>query len=166
MRYLHIWQFMAVSPPRICAIRSSNVVDHLRMVVEIGRLDELDLGMARRHRVGRIIDALHQNAGEQEIREDDDAPIAEPRRMFERRLDQRKGDAGIGRLGPAEAKAFPQQARDLGDIGIGVGIGGAAADDDQQRLVLRHVLGAASSASCTRSPAARSILGSMPSSLP
>ena len=70
-------------------------LEHQRMVVEVGRLDELDLGMARRDRVGRVVDALHQDAGEQEIREDDDAAEAEPRGLLQRRLDERKGDAGI-----------------------------------------------------------------------
>ena len=91
--------------------------------------------MARGDGIGRVVDALHQDAGEEEIGEHDDAAEAEPRRLLQRRLDQREGDAGIGGLGPAEAKALPEHARDLGDVGIGVGIGGAAADDDEQRLV-------------------------------
>src|SRR5690606_40276870 len=57
--------------------------------------------------------------------------------MAQRRLDQREGDAGIGRLAPAEAEAFPQQAHDLGDAGIGIGIGGAAADHHQRGLMAR-----------------------------
>ena len=40
----------------------------------------------------------------------------------------------IRRLGPAVAHALPQQPRDLGDVGVGVGIVGAAADDEQQRV--------------------------------
>ena len=114
-------------------------LEHQRMVVEIGRLDEFDVGMARRDRVGGVVDALHQNAGEEEIREDDDAAEAELRRLLQRRLDEREGDAGIGGLRPAEAKPLPEHARDLGDVGIGVGIGGAAADDDEQRFVQRDI---------------------------
>src|SRR5436853_7064893 len=38
------------------------------------------------------------------------------------------------RLGPAEPHALPQHARDLGDVGIGIGVVGAAPDDDEQRV--------------------------------
>ena len=77
--------------------------DHLGMVVEIGSLDELDVRMAAGDGIGCVIDALDENAGEQEVGEDDDAAETELRRLFEGGLDQRKSDAGIGRLGPAEA---------------------------------------------------------------
>ena len=91
-------------------------VDHQGMIVEIAGLDELDIGMTRRHLVGVAVDALHQHAGEQEIRENDDPLVAELRRMFEAGLDQRKGDAGITRLRPAETHAFPQHAHHLGNV--------------------------------------------------
>src|SRR5205814_1461635 len=52
-------------------------LDHLRMISEIPRFDELDLGKPRRRLVGLRVDALHQYAGEQEIREHDDAPEPE-----------------------------------------------------------------------------------------
>ena len=97
-------------------------------------------GMARGDRVGRVVDALHQDAGEQEVGEHDDAAEAELRRVLQRRLDQRECHAGIGGLGPAEAHALPQHARDLRDVGIGVGIGSAAADHDEQRFVARNVV--------------------------
>jgi hypothetical protein len=136
------------------------------VVVEIGRLDELDVGQARGDPVRRVVDALDQDAGEEEIGEHDDAAETEPGGVFQRRLDQRKGDAGIGGLGPAEAEALPQHAGDLGDVGVGVGVGRAAADDDEQGLVHGDVAGAAAMACSMRSAAARSILGSMPSSRP
>ena len=93
--------------------------------------------MARRDDIRVGVDALHQYAREEEIGEDDDPPVAELRGMFERRLDQREGDARIGRLAPAEAHAFPQHPHDLGDVGIGVGIGRPAPDDQEQRVVKR-----------------------------
>ena len=109
--------------------------------------------------VGGVVDALHQHAGEQEIREHHDAAVAELDRVIERRGDQREGDAGIGDLAPAEAHAFPQHAHDLGDVGVGVGIGGAAADDQQQRLGRAAIWrGECLRPSSMRSPAARSIL--------
>src|SRR5215470_9739399 len=74
-----------------------------RMVLQILRLQELDLGMAFRHLIGDPVDALHQHAGEEEIGEDDDAPVAELHRMLQAGAYQREGDAAIADLAPAEA---------------------------------------------------------------
>ena len=109
-------------------------VEHRGMVAQIGRLDELDLGKPPRRRGARSVDALYQDAGEQKIRKDDDAAKPEPCGMGQRRVDARVGDAAERGLGPAEPHPLPQHARDLGDVGIGVGVVGAAADDDQQSL--------------------------------
>src|SRR6185436_3490811 len=114
-------------------------VEHQGMVVEIARLEELDLRMARRHLVGDVVDPLHQYAREEEIGEHDDALVAELHSMLEPGADEREGDDGIAHLGPAKAHAFPQHARDLGDVGVGVGVGGAAPDYHQQRLGARHL---------------------------
>src|SRR5580698_3815877 len=54
-------------------------VEQQRMVAQIGRFGEFDLGMAQGRLVGRGIDALDQDAGEQEVRKDDDTAEAEPR---------------------------------------------------------------------------------------
>src|SRR3546814_20056952 len=82
---------------------------------------ELDPGMPRRHAVGVLVDALDQDPGEQEVGKHDDPPVAQLRRVLQPRLDEREGDAGIGRLGPAEAHPFPQHAGDLGDVGVEIG---------------------------------------------
>src|SRR5512132_1726290 len=81
-------------------------VDDQRMVIEIVGLDDLDVGMRRLAFVGAPIDAFDENAGEQEIREDDDAPIAEPDRMLQPLVHQRIRDPGVADLGPAEAHAL------------------------------------------------------------
>ena len=47
------------------------------MVAEVARLDELDLGVARRDLIGLLVDPLHQDAGEQELGEHDDPAEAE-----------------------------------------------------------------------------------------
>ena len=60
-------------------------VDDQRMGAEIGRGEDLELRDARLRLVGRGVDALHEHAGEEEVREDDDAAIAELCRMLERR---------------------------------------------------------------------------------
>jgi len=100
-----------------------------------GALTNSISGVLCRDPVGVFVDALHQDAGEKEIREDDDAPITQARRMLQPRLDQRKGHAGIAGFAPAEAETFPEHAHDLGHVGIGIRVGGAAADHHQQGLV-------------------------------
>ena len=91
-------------------------VDDERVVVEIRRLDELDSGIKTPRPVDGLIDALDQNAGEQEIGKDDDAPVTESCCMFESREHKGKGDARICGLGPAEAEALPQHAGELADV--------------------------------------------------
>lgn len=110
-------------------------IEHQRVVIQIARLDELDLRMPRRHLVGITIDALHQDASKQEVGEDNDALVAKLGGMGQARLYQREGHARIAGLAPAEAHAFPEHAHDLGGVGIGVRIGRAATDNHQQRLV-------------------------------
>ena len=109
-------------------------VQHGRMVLQIGRLDELDLRMTRGNQIGVVVNSLHQDAGKEKVGKDDDAAIAKLYGMLQPRLDQRKGDAGIAGLAPTEAKAFPEQAHDLGDIGIGVGVRCAPAHHHEQGL--------------------------------
>ncbi len=89
--------------------------------------------------------------------------------MFEARLDQRERHARIAGFPPAEAHAFPEHPHDLGNVGIGIRIGRAAATTISSvscastSPCLRL---AAMTASWMRSPAARSILASMPRSRP
>ena len=114
--------------------------DHEVMGAEIGRLEKTDVRMGGRDHIRLVVDAAHENAGEEEIGKDDDALITKARGMAQPRLDQREGDARIDRLAPAEAEPFPEHAHDLGDVGIGVGVGGAAPDDDEHRVVERLAL--------------------------
>ena len=67
-------------------------IDDQGMIIEVGRLDEFDIGMTKRDPVGRVVNPLDQHTGEQEVGEHDDAAVAEPRRVLESRLDQGKGD--------------------------------------------------------------------------
>ena len=55
---------------------------HKVMIVEIGRLQKLDVRMARRHIVRERVNSFHQHAGEQKIGKDDDPPIAQLGRML------------------------------------------------------------------------------------
>ena len=104
------------------------------MVAEVAGLEELDLGMAGGDRIGLLVDPLHQHPGEQKIGKHDDPPEAEPARALQGDVDPRVGDAAVADLGPAEAHALPEHARDLGDVAIGVRVRGAAADHREQRL--------------------------------
>ena len=105
------------------------------MVAQIGRLDEADPRKAGHRLIGLRINALHQDAREQKIRKHDNPPEAEPRGAVERRVDARVRDAAIGRLAPAEPHPLPQHPGDLADVGIGVGVVGAAPDDDQHTVL-------------------------------
>ena len=107
------------------------------MVVEVRGLDELEVRVARRRPVGVLVDPLDEHAGEEEVREDDDAPVAEARGVPEGRFDEGEGDPGVGGLPPAEPEPFPQQAHHLGDVAVRVGVGRPAPDDDEHRLVER-----------------------------
>ena len=84
-------------------------VEHAGMVVEVGRLEELDLRMARRHAVGGVVDPLHQDPGEEEVGEDHDAPVAKLGGVLQARLHQREGDARVGGLTPA-SRSLPTSA--------------------------------------------------------
>ena len=106
-------------------------LDHQRVVFQIVGLENLNLGMAQGGFIGSRVDALHQHAGEEEIGKYDDTLEAELGGAVERGADLGVGDAGEGDFGPAVAEAFPQHARQLGDIAVGVGIVGAAPDDQQ-----------------------------------
>lgn len=68
-------------------------IEHERMVVEIRRLDELDIRVAGRDLVGLRIDPLHQHAGKQKVRKHDHTLVAELRGMGEPGGDQRERDA-------------------------------------------------------------------------
>ena len=116
-------------------------VEDQRMVAEVAGLQEQDLGVAGRDRLGLLVDPPHQHAGEQEIREHHDLPEAEPARALEQGIDPRGGDAAVADLGPAEAHALPEHARDLGDVAVGVRVGGAAADHREQGLLGRDRCG-------------------------
>ncbi len=83
-------------------------LDHHVVVVEIGRLDDLDVGEFLCRFIGGGIDALHQNAGEEEIGKDDDPLVAEPGCMLERGRDEREGDAGISRPRPSHSPCPPR----------------------------------------------------------
>src|SRR5687768_16253263 len=78
-------------------------LDHQIVVAQIRRLDEFDFRKGQRSPVHRLINSLHENPGEQEIRKYGDAAIAEPCCVFERGKNQRKGHTGIGCLSPTEA---------------------------------------------------------------
>ena len=68
-------------------------VDHGGMVIEIGRLDEFDFGMALGHIVCRVINALDENSGDEELGKFDNALVTQTCGVFQAGVHQRKGDA-------------------------------------------------------------------------
>src|SRR5919106_2218600 len=113
-------------------------VEHQRMVIEIAGLDELDLGMPGGHLVGLGVDAADQDTREQEVRKHDDPAKAQPGRTVEQGIHARMSDAAVADLNPTEARALPQHARNLGDVAVGVRIGGATTDHGEQGVLARH----------------------------
>ena len=61
------------------------------MIIEIARLDELDIWMLRGDRIGLGIDPFDEHACKQKIREHNDTAIAKPRHMLKRGFDKREG---------------------------------------------------------------------------
>ena len=57
-------------------------INHCRMVVELGRLDEFDFGVACGHFIRGLINSVHQYSGEKKIGKYDDAFETEPCHMF------------------------------------------------------------------------------------
>ena len=102
----------------------------------IGR-QEFDVAVEARHFGRLFVDALDEDAVEQKIREHDDAPEAEAHGACQALVRARMGHTRIGDGRPAEAHALPQHARHFGDVRVGVGIVGAAPDDDKQRFGAR-----------------------------
>ena len=81
-------------------------------------------------------DAARQHAGEQEVRAAPRSARA-PRRRAAARAPS--GTPGLGqgderRLDPRRVRGLPQQPGGLDVLGVGVGIGGAAADEQRRRL--------------------------------
>ena len=90
--------------------------DDLRMVVEISGFDELNVRVLSGNLVRKTIDAVDQDTGEQEVREDNDALETKLRNTLQARLYQWKGNAGITGFGPTKAHTFPKHPRYFCDI--------------------------------------------------
>ena len=105
--------------------------DDLGMIIQISRFHEFGCGMRRSNLVGKAVDPIDQNPRKQEIGEHDHALEAKLHDMFKTWLDKREGHTGIADLGPAETHPFPQHAGNLGNVRIGIGVGGAAPDHDK-----------------------------------
>ena len=50
--------------------------EHLWVIIQIACFDELDVGVFSRDLIGKAVNAVDQNAREQEVREHDDALVA------------------------------------------------------------------------------------------
>ena len=112
---------------------------HFGVVTQIACLDELGVGMLGRDLIGEAIDAVDQDAREQEIREDDDPFVAQFCRMCQARFNQRECDTGVADLVPAKADTFVQHTCDFGDVAVGVGVGCAAPDDHKAGVMQMHL---------------------------
>ena len=91
------------------------------------------------HPFGVGQDPADEHPGEEEIGGNDDAAETKPHGMAETRLHQREGDAGVNGLPPSEPETLHEHPCHLGDIGIGIGIGGAPSDHHQQGVMEGHL---------------------------
>ena len=114
--------------------------DKQRVVVQIRCLDELNFRVPCSHAIGVFVNARDEHAGEQEIGEHDDPFEPEAGGVFQTRLDKGKGNARIDGFAPTEAEPFPQQAHNLRDIPVRVGVRRATADNDKQGLFAGNVI--------------------------
>lgn len=105
------------------------------MIVEIARRDEIDVRVRGGDLIGKAIDAVDQNAREEEVGEDDDALVAKLGGVVQAGFDKRECNARIANFAPAKSHAFLKHARDFGDVAVGVRIRGAAPDDDKAGFV-------------------------------
>jgi hypothetical protein len=67
--------------------------ENLRMVPQVGGMEQFHLRVVRCHSLAVLPDAAHQHARKQEIREHHETPIAQFHHLLQARLHQRKGDS-------------------------------------------------------------------------
>jgi hypothetical protein len=89
--------------------------------------------------IGKAIDAVDQDAREQEIREYDDPLVPESGHMLQAGFDQREGHPRIAHLAPAKADAFLKHPGDLGHVAIGIRVRRAAPDHHKAGVVQRDL---------------------------
>ena len=68
-------------------------VDYQWVVIEIAGLEKFQIAMVCRHPVGVLVNAAHQHPGKEEIGEHHNSFEAEPHRVAQPWLHQRKGNA-------------------------------------------------------------------------
>lgn len=113
---------------------------HFWVIAQVAGFDELDVGVLCGDLVGEAVDAVDQDAGEQEVGRNDDAFVAQACCVGQARFDQREGDAGVADLEPTKADAFLQHAGDFSDVAVCVRVGCATTDDNQAGVVEVDVL--------------------------
>ncbi len=92
------------------------------------------LGMRGGEGLALLLDALFQPAGEQQVWERDEPPRAKAPAALQAIGDGRGGDAGVAAFNQRPRVAFPQQACELGDVGVGVRVGRPAAAEQHGSL--------------------------------
>ncbi len=85
----------------------------LLVIVQIACFHELNVRISFCNAIRKPVNPVDQDAREQEIGKDNDAPVAKTCHMIKTGLDQGEGDAGITDFAPAKAHPFPQHTRDL-----------------------------------------------------
>src|SRR5918998_3158211 len=116
------------------AVTLQHQVRHPRVGPEVAGVAHLDPGVLCRETPALLADALFEDAGEEEVGEDGDAPEAEPPAPVQRLRDARGGEAHEGGLDERVGAALEEEAGHLREVAVRVRVRGATADDEDRRL--------------------------------
>ena len=104
-------------------------VQNEAVITQVGGVDKVNIRMVVRNPFGVLPDAADQHSGKQKIGKHDDALEPKLHHMTQPGFHQWKRDSRINGFSPAEAKTLHQHPGDLGNVGIGVRVGGTTSDN-------------------------------------
>ncbi len=110
-------------------------VHYLFVRPEVAGVGDGDPGVFGGELLAPMSDAFFEDAGEEEVGEDGDPPDAQLLEAFQPLGDVRRGHANVRGLHHRVRAPLVEEARDLGEVGVGVGVRGAATDDEDGSLV-------------------------------
>src|SRR5215217_7972008 len=103
---------------------------------EVPCVAHLDAGIRHPECFALPADTLLENAGKEEVGEDDYAFRAEPAAALQPVRNVGRGHADVGALDDRVRASLVEQAGYLGEVRVGIGVGGAAPDYQDGRLLL------------------------------
>src|SRR5215217_3862665 len=111
-------------------------VSHAPVRPEVSGVADIHFTVGPGERFGLLADALFEDASEEEVGEDHDAPYAEFVAAIQGRGDIRRRHADVRALDHRIRAALVEQAGHLREVRVGVGVGGTASDEEYGRVFL------------------------------